>query len=547
MSESQVLLNGVASIETYLIQEGDDKCIKKVLRNGQATADDLKALDTEAQALQRLDNPLIPRLLSYCAGEEISLTREYKPGRSLSEYLRAGMTFPPEKVEEMGRSVLETLSYAHGQEILHRDIKPSNLIYDELKNSVAVVDWGLARLRYLSGSTSSSTGGTFSYIAPEQYFGKAVPASDVFAVCSTMIELLTGRTLDQYMVSENIMDGFDLSSLSVDDYLKDFLIRGVRVNAGERYHSTREALEALVKRNEKPLAAVGRRKVDDSNIDSEKYSEADKLYEVIEDTLKRYNYIDPELFERFAFAHGFYRAAEKVEDTFNKRNWGGDSFQRFTFPLVFYHAAEKFFVCEEGERLHVLIQGLNVKGMKSAWYLTLKRKQDFKKLISPPEYSPSGFKNFDAYTGANDLGSIFKEYWEQQRGNFSPELLEIIRKAELKYDNEVTTSWAIAFAYGVLGCLSLLPFLGGNYSLLQLEEAVQLLPVVGGALSLPLIKKIKFERKKSKGTFFPRLTDEEKEQYKIYDGEIVYGLEAIRQVRLTHQRLDGLCSESEIK
>ena len=80
------------------------------------------------------------------------------------------------------RDASDVLDYLHGRAppVIHRDLKPSNVIRRP-DGSFAFVDFGAVRdkLRPEGGSTIV---GTFGYMAPEQFQGRALPASDVYAI-----------------------------------------------------------------------------------------------------------------------------------------------------------------------------------------------------------------------------------------------------------------------------------------------------------------------------------------------------------------------------
>jgi hypothetical protein len=88
------------------------------------------------------------------------------------------------------RQIASALAYAHEQRVLHRDVKPENiLIFSD--GSAALADFGASR--FSKGVTQTYTeAGTLGYIAPEQAYGKARFASDVFSLGLIAYEMLTG-------------------------------------------------------------------------------------------------------------------------------------------------------------------------------------------------------------------------------------------------------------------------------------------------------------------------------------------------------------------
>ncbi len=112
---------------------------------------------------------------------------KYGPGRPLS----------PQYVERIVKQAASALQHAHDNEIIHLDVKPSNfLIRDSAQHPrqlyLQLADFGIARLMTTT-SHSHIIRGTPSHMAPEQWKGKAVPASDQYALGVMAYELLTGQ------------------------------------------------------------------------------------------------------------------------------------------------------------------------------------------------------------------------------------------------------------------------------------------------------------------------------------------------------------------
>jgi serine/threonine-protein kinase len=132
------------------------------------------------------------------------LVMELLEGEGVGErWQRHGCRLPPEEVMSLADQLLDTLAAAHEKGIVHRDIKPENLFVTG-DGQLKVLDFGIARLRELSGSISATrTGsmlGTPAFMAPEQAKGRwnEVDAlTDLWAVGATMFTLITGEYVHQ--------------------------------------------------------------------------------------------------------------------------------------------------------------------------------------------------------------------------------------------------------------------------------------------------------------------------------------------------------------
>ncbi|MEZ0368863.1 MAG: serine/threonine protein kinase [Candidatus Sericytochromatia bacterium] len=179
-------------------QTGETVVVKR-LNMGQIS--DWKAMELferEAGMLQRLDHPRIPKLFDFFheqnpEGVVLTMVMEHIAGPSLAERLDGGWRPPEAEVLEIARQGLEILSWLHGRQpaILHRDIKPSNLIWTDA-GELYLIDFGAVKELFISKG-SSTVIGTFGYMAPEQFIGQSVPASDLYGLGATLLHLLAGR------------------------------------------------------------------------------------------------------------------------------------------------------------------------------------------------------------------------------------------------------------------------------------------------------------------------------------------------------------------
>lgn len=176
--------------------------VKLALFGPDFTWDDLKLFEREAEVLKCLDHPAIPKYLDSFGveleiGKGFALVQSYIEAASLQSRVQAGYTFNEGELKELAKALLEILSYIHNRQppVIHRDIKPSNILLgDRSGNSIGrvyLVDFGSVQTAAHGGTMTIV--GTYGYMPPEQFGGRAVPASDLYSVGATLIWLATGQ------------------------------------------------------------------------------------------------------------------------------------------------------------------------------------------------------------------------------------------------------------------------------------------------------------------------------------------------------------------
>jgi eukaryotic-like serine/threonine-protein kinase len=159
---------------------------------------DLKLFEREAETLKSLDHPAIPRYLDYFevaspSRKGFALVQSYIAAKSLAQQLQAGRTFSEAEVKQLAESLLEILDYLHSQQppVIHRDIKPSNLLLGDRSGNhvgqVYLVDFGSVQTLVAQEGGTITVVGTYGYMPPEQYGGRAMPASDLYSLGATLI------------------------------------------------------------------------------------------------------------------------------------------------------------------------------------------------------------------------------------------------------------------------------------------------------------------------------------------------------------------------
>ena len=216
--------------------------------------DDLKLFEREAQTLQRLSHPAIPRYLDYfdldtSTGKGFALVQNYIPVKSLEQWLKSGRTFSEADIKQLAQALLDILRYLHEQQppVIHRDIKPSNiLLTNRSGNSVGqvyLVDFGSVQTLAAKQGSTITVAGTYGYMPPEQFGGRTVPASDLYSLGATLIYLVTGRHTAEFS-QENLRIQFE-SSVNLRSDLIDWLKWMTQPSLNRRLASAGEAMKAL--------------------------------------------------------------------------------------------------------------------------------------------------------------------------------------------------------------------------------------------------------------------------------------------------------------
>src|SRR5689334_2330602 len=121
------------------------------------------------------------------------LAMEYCRRGSLAEYVAEHGPLEPVAALAVLQRCAAALGAAHARDIVHCDVKPQNIMLTD-HGEPAIGDFGIARVAVGSATTTSVGGFTLDHAAPELLDGsKSSPASDVYALGTTIWELLAGR------------------------------------------------------------------------------------------------------------------------------------------------------------------------------------------------------------------------------------------------------------------------------------------------------------------------------------------------------------------
>ena len=152
---------------------------------------DFGELLREPRLLATLNHPNIVAILTAEKQENVFfIVMEFVPGETLEAIItRHGALDLPQALDYMCQ-ICNAVDHAHRQGVLHRDLRPSNVLVGE-SGMLKVADFGTSRFLEIAAHGTTVIGSP-PYMAPEQFHGKAVFASDIYSLGVTMYQMLTG-------------------------------------------------------------------------------------------------------------------------------------------------------------------------------------------------------------------------------------------------------------------------------------------------------------------------------------------------------------------
>lgn len=208
----------------------------------------INLFEQEAAILKEIGNhPQIPSLLAFLEQQgRLYLVEEFISGQTLDQKLRQTGRFSQQQVKQVLFSLLPVLQFIHERQIVHRDLKPSNIILQE-NGTLALIDFGSCL--YLSKeflTRVSPITGTPGYAAPEQMRGQVSPASDLYSLGATVMQLLIG-----ILPPENELELLppqlicQQAAVEICSEFAEILEKLLQLEVSDRYRSAVEVLEDL--------------------------------------------------------------------------------------------------------------------------------------------------------------------------------------------------------------------------------------------------------------------------------------------------------------
>src|SRR5215208_3235402 len=189
------------------------------------------------------------------------IVMEYVQGETLEHIIMRDGALELTRALDFSCQICNAVDHAHRAGILHRDLRPGNMLVSE-NGILKVTDFGTSRFLEIAAHGTTVIGSP-PYMAPEQFHGKAVFASDVYSVGVTMYQMLTGMMPYETPAPgdiEKLMRGELVTAPRVRNArlpraINDIIMRALAPELTVRYQRAADLLEDLLAAR----APVGRR------------------------------------------------------------------------------------------------------------------------------------------------------------------------------------------------------------------------------------------------------------------------------------------------
>ncbi|MDB9536062.1 protein kinase [Dolichospermum planctonicum CS-1226] len=216
----------------------------------------LQQFQVEANYLQKCVHPHIVRIYEWFTENDTAyMIMELLVGKSLDKILLETGTLAENQIKNYFVQIAGALKVIHSHNLLHRDIKPENIIIVPPDKAV-LIDFGAAR-EFIAGQTGDMTRILTPGYAPyEQYIQKSkrFPSTDLYALCASMYELLTGKLpIEATDRASAFLQGSSVDKLisprqlrpDLSFLMEKVILTGMQFRVEDRFQTADELINAL--------------------------------------------------------------------------------------------------------------------------------------------------------------------------------------------------------------------------------------------------------------------------------------------------------------
>jgi serine/threonine protein kinase len=214
---------------------------------------DFGELLREPRLLASLNHPNIVTILTAEKQDKIFfIVMEYVPGETLEAVIARDGALDLTRALDYTCQICNAIDHAHKHGVLHRDLRPSNVLVAET-GILKVADFGTSRFLEIAAHGTTVIGSP-PYMAPEQFHGKAVFASDLYSLGVTMYQMLTGDLpyeaptpgdLDRLMKGE-LLTAPRIKNPKIPKAINDIVLKAMAPRITGRYQRASELLDDVI-------------------------------------------------------------------------------------------------------------------------------------------------------------------------------------------------------------------------------------------------------------------------------------------------------------
>jgi eukaryotic-like serine/threonine-protein kinase len=220
---------------------------------------DFGELLREPRLLASLSHPNIVTVLTAEKQDNVFfIVMEYVPGDTLEQIIERDGALDLGRVLDYTCQICNAMDHAHRQGVIHRDLRPGNVLVTE-HGMVKVADFGTSRFLEIAAHGTTVIGSP-PYMAPEQFQGKAVFASDIYSLGVTMYQMLTGslpyRTPGpgdiERLIAGELTVPPRLRNNKIPKGINDIVMKAMASDIATRYQRAADVLEAVLGARARP-------------------------------------------------------------------------------------------------------------------------------------------------------------------------------------------------------------------------------------------------------------------------------------------------------
>jgi serine/threonine-protein kinase len=214
---------------------------------------DFGELLREPRLLASLNHPNIVTILTAEKQENVFfIVMEFVPGVTLETIIARDGALDLSLALDYTCQICNAVDHAHRHGVLHRDLRPANVLVAE-SGMLKVADFGTSRFLEIAAHGTTVIGSP-PYMAPEQFHGKAVFASDLYSVGVTMYQMMTGvlpyntpspADLDRLMRGE-LLSAPRLKNPKIPKAISDIVVKALAPEIHARYQRASDLLDDVL-------------------------------------------------------------------------------------------------------------------------------------------------------------------------------------------------------------------------------------------------------------------------------------------------------------